>query len=598
ERQTILEWPAPGDFVSQQSDYFHRKQPGTGKWLFDSAAFQQWLETKNETILCTGIPGAGKTILASSVINSLQARFEGDDQVGVVYVYFDFRRQAEHDEINILSNVLRQLSQERTTIPDVLQALYRCHVKSQKRPTLADVTKSLQSVSTSFSRIFIIVDALDECQAIGNCRMNFLSAIFELQRICGLNLFVTSRPIPDITGNFRNNLSLEIRGDKEDMRKYVESHISSLPRFVRDSDELQDLIATQIVEASDGMFLLAVLHMESLIGKRSPKAVRVALSKLHTGSNAYDKAYDDAMKRIEGQIDDQELLAKQVLSWIVCAEKPLTVVELQHALAVEKGDTELDEDNIPQAEDLISVCAGLVTVDDESGVIRLIHYTTQEYFNRTQNAGFPDSDTYITSICVTYLSFKIFESGMHTTFNDLKERWKLNILYRYAAINWGHHARRSGLVLPEIMQFLRSSAHRDASTQRWKNSEHYRQGRLHFPKPSDTRYNFPMAMQEIHLVAYFGLEAIVKKLIERGDDPNCQATGGKTPLLQAVKMGEGDIVELLLAYIATNPDIADIEGRTPLSYSAELGERKIVQSLLATVTINPNTMDKAFRTPM
>jgi hypothetical protein len=91
------------------------------------------------------------------------------------------------------------------------------------------------------------------------------------------------------------------------------------------------------------------------------------------------------MERIEGQSAGLEELAKQVLSWITCAKRHLTALELQHALAVEVGNSELDEENLPEIEDMISVCAGLVTIDNESNVIRLIHYTAQEYFERTQD---------------------------------------------------------------------------------------------------------------------------------------------------------------------------------------------------------------------
>jgi hypothetical protein len=93
-------------------------------------------------------------------------------------------------------------------------------------------------------------------------------------------------------------------------------------------------------------FLLAQLHLDSLIGKRAPKAIRTTLQKLPTGSDAYDHAYKDAMERIGGQVKDQEELAKQVLSWITCAKRPLTTSELQHALAVEVGESALDEENL------------------------------------------------------------------------------------------------------------------------------------------------------------------------------------------------------------------------------------------------------------
>jgi hypothetical protein len=98
------------------------------------------------------------------------------------------------------------------------------------------------------------------------------------------------------------------------------------------------------------------------------------LKKLPTGSEAYDYAYKDTMDRIEGQLEDEKELAKQVLSWITCAMRPLTTSELEHALAVELEEPRLDLENICPVYHMVSVCAGLVTVDEESGIIRLVHY--------------------------------------------------------------------------------------------------------------------------------------------------------------------------------------------------------------------------------
>jgi hypothetical protein len=86
------------------------------------------------------------------------------------------------------------------------------------------------------------------------------------------------------------------------------------------------------------------------------------------------------MGRIEGQLQDQEELAKQVLSWITCAKRPLTILELQHALAIEIGDSKLDEENLPQIEDMVSVCAGLVLrTRDVGGALRLSrHLSSRE----------------------------------------------------------------------------------------------------------------------------------------------------------------------------------------------------------------------------
>lgn len=152
-----------------------------------------------------------------------------------------------------------------------------------------------------------------------------------------------------------------------------------------------------------------------------------------TGSEAYIRAYEEAMERIEGQAADSRKLARQVLSWITCAKRPLTTSELQHALAVEVDKPELDEENLYQVEDMVSVCAGLVTVDEESDIIRLVHYTTQEYFEQTHKKWFPNIETDIATICATYLSFDKFESGFCQTDEQFEERLRSNPLYSYAS---------------------------------------------------------------------------------------------------------------------------------------------------------------------
>jgi hypothetical protein len=71
------------------------------------------------------------------------------------------------------------------------------------------------------------------------------------------------------------------------------------------------------------------------------------LKNLPTGPKAYDHAYEEAMKRIAGYNPDSEELARQALAWITYSKRPLTISELQYTLAVEVGEAELDEENLP-----------------------------------------------------------------------------------------------------------------------------------------------------------------------------------------------------------------------------------------------------------
>ena len=119
-------------------------------------------------------------------------------------------------------------------------------------------------------------------------------------------------------------------------------------------------------------FLLAQLYFDSIKTKKTLKKVKQALKSLPTGSLAYSYAYEDAIERIKAQDTDSQELVEHVLSWIICAKRQLITVELQYALAVEVGEPELNKENLPQIEDMVSVCAGLVTVDEEynAGILR------------------------------------------------------------------------------------------------------------------------------------------------------------------------------------------------------------------------------------
>jgi hypothetical protein len=116
-------------------------------------------------------------------------------------------------------------------------------------------------------------------------------------------------------------------------------------------------------------FLLARLHMDSLLGTLSARDIRKSLDELPTG---VDDTYDMAMARIKKQDKPRAQLAEQVIAWITYAFRPLSVEELQHALAITPGTTEMDHEAIINTDVLTSVCAGLVVIDEKSRTCRLV----------------------------------------------------------------------------------------------------------------------------------------------------------------------------------------------------------------------------------
>jgi len=253
EYETILNWLTPIDFVSQQNDIISRRQKGTGTWLLGSMEYQSWREIKGQRLFCPGIPGAGKTILTSIVVEELTTRFSTDPTVGIAYIYCNFRRQDEQKIDNLLASLLKQLAESQLSLPATVKELYDRHKTKRTRPPLDEISRSLEAVTKLYTRVFIIVDALDECQVSNGSRQRFLSGLSNLQAKCGANLFATSRPISSIEKELEGNAKLEIRATEEDVRRYLEGYIFRLPGFVVRSLELQEEIKTAIVKAVDGM---------------------------------------------------------------------------------------------------------------------------------------------------------------------------------------------------------------------------------------------------------------------------------------------------------------------------------------------------------
>lgn len=253
QRKTILNWLTPVQSGLQQSDVISQRQPGTGQWLLESAQFKSWVDGEKRTLFCPGIPGAGKTVVTSIVVDEITNRFRKDDSIGLAFVFCNFRRHDEQKAAQLLATLAKQLAQSRPSLPEVVKSLYDQHNDKGTRPSLGELSRTLRSLTSLYSRAFIVVDALDECQTTDGSRMTFLSEVLNLQSEPGVSVFATSRYLPDIVDKFKHSTSLEIRASESDVRRYVDGRIPHLKSFVHRNPDLQEKIKTEIVKAVNGM---------------------------------------------------------------------------------------------------------------------------------------------------------------------------------------------------------------------------------------------------------------------------------------------------------------------------------------------------------
>ncbi|KAJ7444007.1 ankyrin repeat-containing domain protein [Mycena latifolia] len=396
EEKEILNWITSLNFFQRQADVFRAWQPGTGEWLLSDATFKNWTLGAGGVLWCRGIPGAGKTVLASVVVNYLWAQFPNND-TAVACIYLNHKEREVQTPENLLSSVWKQLVVDRP-LPQAAHDLYKHH-----------------SAVAQYSHLYIIVDALDEYP--DGQRQILLEQLSLLQGPT-TSLMMTSRPHVILDDCFSGVQCLEIQATEDDIHNYVDQQIQKIPRLrkhVQTRPELHAEIKDHITSNVQGMFLLAKLHIESLATKMTIKAVREALQHL---PKDFNHTYEEAMNRIKNQNEDDRHFALQALTWVAYAKRPLSVAELREALAIEPDATTLDVDNLMDINIVLSVCAGLIIVDEAMSVVRLIHYTTQGYFDSIQPIQFPDAHTMIASQCLAYLSFD--------EFSQLDEAYMLN----------------------------------------------------------------------------------------------------------------------------------------------------------------------------
>lgn len=256
EDKTILDWLTPINYGKQQSDYISRRYPGTCQWFLESVEYQTWLENSNQTLFCTGIPGAGKTVLTSIVVQDVCSYFHGNSTIGIAYIYCQSGRHAEQTTLDIVTNLLKQLALH-VRLPIEVKNLYEKHKLHQSSPPLPDILDSLRCLAKKFSRVFIIIDALDECDISNGGRTMLLSILVDLCHEVEANLFATSRMIPDIIEKFNGSISFQVRATSEDIQKYVGGCMRILPSFVENNFGLQDKIKITMSNLANGMFVLA-----------------------------------------------------------------------------------------------------------------------------------------------------------------------------------------------------------------------------------------------------------------------------------------------------------------------------------------------------
>ncbi|KAH6909542.1 ankyrin repeat-containing domain protein [Coprinopsis sp. MPI-PUGE-AT-0042] len=576
----ILASLALPNFWKLQADIFARVTQGTGLWLAKGAVLEDWLK-KGKILWGVGIPGAGKTFLFSIVIDHLSRVVEEstNNNRGTCLAYVYIRYSEPLSIQQILESLVKQIVQshpESTT--HLLQAVYKKHHREKTQPTVHELCSILSSLCRAFETCVVGIDGVDEMPSSDQrVLVRMLASAMELDKEnenSNGRLFLTSRPLPGVQRNFPEAVVVDVMAQGHDIEVHLREVIRRTPGlddlFYEDPSFEQEVIGI-IKDRCGGMFLHADLQLQALHQCLSIQDARDTLSQ-------FPERIDDIYLRTWERISDSQppkhtALARLVLLWVVFATREMTIDELRRAVAAAqnpKGHTFEAARMVPEAS-MTSACCGLITVDERTRVVRLIHFTAKDTLEPLLLQLFPEPQGLLLSICLTHLTNRNFHKASFMSVGQLDAAPAEDPLLNYAYTSWDHHAHncydRVESASSQVTQFI-------------QQCESYPVNYF------NARYD---CFGPAHVAAHMGLTKVFATFTEELMDPNIKTAFGRaTPLFLASKRGHEEIVYLLLAHPDTDVNAQNHDGDTALVGACAEGQEAPVRLLLAHPKVDVN----------
>ncbi|RYP39897.1 hypothetical protein DL767_002016 [Monosporascus sp. MG133] len=204
ERTEALEWLQSKchNPSAIHNSIFENHEEHTSSWLYKWEKWNSWLQLDNTPedhfLWIHGIPGAGKSVLASFIVESIRSHCEhaANRRLGYAYYYCHYSRK-EDDGSPFLRWVIGRLSRQAEWAPPQLKSLR----DSGHEPTITELLMVLQPILDRFSAVYVVVDGVDESEP----RTQMLSVLTTLatdERFQNIRLLATSRLHQDIERAF------------------------------------------------------------------------------------------------------------------------------------------------------------------------------------------------------------------------------------------------------------------------------------------------------------------------------------------------------------------------------------------------------------
>ncbi|KAJ6264017.1 Ankyrin-1 [Drechslerella dactyloides] len=477
-RTAVLNWYKTSDPEQNHKVSRSRHDPNTCQWIFDLDNFRDWSSVPGNYLWIHGIPGAGKTIICSTIIEHLKAKVCGNDpMVRVIYYYFDFADAKKQTLDNFLQSAIYQLLSATTgNLPETGTALYDKHSGLQE-PSSDELLDAFVDLLSEFPKTYVVLDAIDECS---KKEREKLFKVFPSRFVTtGASLLVTSRREPDIEralrSSFHHTICIEDSKVDADVRTHVTKAMESDPAFQNWNAAIKKEVSDAIAKGSRGMFRWAVCQLDTMKKCLTPGMIRAELRRM---PETLDQTYDRILEDIPSL---HQNFVQSALRWLAFSNRPLLLTELAEAAVIDLSMDSFDpaESRFLDPEKILELCGSLITFSAKIYDEKI--YNTDDWLYRKiyrehsqGNAAWDRLGEKFTTIALSHYSVKEYlssdrlqKSSLATYFTSVNSAdailaecsllYLLNIgngdllltrgfkeypLLEYCAVNWMDHCRK------------------------------------------------------------------------------------------------------------------------------------------------------------
>ncbi|KAF4957510.1 hypothetical protein FSARC_11278 [Fusarium sarcochroum] len=447
-------------------DYFMKRNPQpsletsirlrhsmTGLWLTESPNFVRWLDTPSSKLWLTGIPGAGKTVLAGSAIQEVLSRSYSTQGIGVAFFFCDYKDSATWQTVNILGAVASQLARQNNEAFDTLNRYHEDLNPPRGLPQTPDpdeLRALISRMSELFGQTIIVIDGLDEC---GDCTDDVLDMLIQLNDYSeGTSLAIFSRDHFNIRVQLEQDFEIfPIAAHTNDIQLYVNSEIEKRIRTKQlqlANMEIREEIQEVLVRRADGMFRWVVCQLDYLCECAHDEERREALNKLPPD---LPESYRRLLERVNRCSPRVQEIVQMCLHFMTLTKPRLTILELRQAVSAPSAPGEiLSESNTVSEQEITRRCSSLIRKSEDGVYFEFAHFSVQEFLEDKNAVScavglekYWISDSTVRSLlaeqCLRFLLLKNF-GKLPTEFEGLAAvvhaRDDNYPFYRHAAVEW------------------------------------------------------------------------------------------------------------------------------------------------------------------